>query len=99
MFDHLIPHPTSLPPPKSAGAARDPHRPPVQRDPRASTVVGTVVVSTLLIVLALAVVATMPAAVLVPTAILLAGGLIVASVGVRAPRLAGARSASRLRRS
>jgi len=99
MLDHLIPHQTSLPPPKSARAALDPHRSRVQHVPRASTVVGTIVVSTLLIVLALALVATMPVAVLAPTAILLlGGGLIAATLGVRAPRLAGAPSASRLRR-
>ena len=98
MFDHLIPHRSSLPPPKSARAALDPHRPHVQHVPRASTVVGTIVVSTLLIVLALALVATMPAAVLAPIALLLVGGLLAAAVGVRAPRLAGAPSTSRLRK-
>ena len=98
MLEHLIPHQTSLPPPKSAGSALDRHRPHVQRVPRASTVVGTIVVSTLLIVLALALVATMPAAVLAPIAILLVGGLLAAAVGVRAPRLAGAPSTSRLRK-
>ena len=81
MLEHLMPHQASLPPP-TAGA-HDRPRPRNARVPLATTVVGTVILATLVIVLALAAIATMPGALVAPTAILFIGGLIAASLALR----------------
>jgi hypothetical protein len=84
MSEHLMPHQTALPPPTSAGTARDRRRPHAQRVPPAASVVGWVSLAALVIVSALALIATMPAEIVAPTAILLVGGLVGGSLAVRA---------------
>jgi hypothetical protein len=82
MLEHLMPHHASMPPPTTAGA-RDRPRPRTERVPLATTVVGSVILATLVIVLALAAIATMPGVLVAPTAILFIGGLIAASLALR----------------
>ena len=83
MLEHLVPRPTAMPPPGGATGAYHDRLRRVDRAPRATTVVATIILAALGILTALTLIATMPAAIAAPTAVLFIGSLIAGSLVLR----------------